>query len=284
MCMLQLGEKQILVVEKTVPMGVYLIEKNAPEGSEHVLLPRRQVPEGAKPGDEIEVFLYKDSEDRLIATCKMPLLMLHQVGWLTVKDVGRIGAFLDWGLEKDLLLPFHEQPSERVQKDQRVLAAVYIDKSSRLCATMNVYPYLRQDSPYHTGDEVDGTVYMVSDNFGVFVAVDDIFSALIPRREVVRSYKVGDKVHARVTKVKEDGKLDLSVREKSYLQIGRDTEFILQRLNDNGGSLPLNDTSSPEEIRREMEMSKNEFKRAVGHLLKEHKIVADEKGIHLAEQ
>ena len=204
--MFRVGEKQTLVVEKMVPMGVYLKEKTPEteekeesEGkdAEHVLLPRTQVPEGAAAGDEVTVFLYKDSEDRLIATRKEPKLTLHEVGYLTVKEVGRIGAFLDWGLDKDLLLPFHEQPrDQRVQKGQSILCAVYLDKSGRLAATMNVYPWLSQDSPYHKGDEVTGTVYETSENFGRFVAVDDRYSALIPKKELVRDLKVGDKIKA----------------------------------------------------------------------------------------
>ena len=178
---MKLGQLQTLKVEKTVPFGIYLTGEDPEEG--RVLLPRSQVPEGVSEGDELEVFLYKDSEDRMIATRRKPKLMLHQVGYLTVLQVGRIGAFLDWGLDKDLLLPFHEQPRERVKEGQEVLVAVYLDKSERLCATMNVYPYLSKESPYRTGDQVTGIVYETSRNFGAFVAVDsmlltDFFSAL----------------------------------------------------------------------------------------------------------
>ena len=281
--MFRIGEKQTLVVEKMVPMGVYLKEKTPEteekeesEGkdAEHVLLPRTQVPEGAAAGDEVTVFLYKDSEDRLIATRKEPKLTLHEVGYLTVKEVGRIGAFLDWGLDKDLLLPFHEQPrDQRVQKGQSILCAVYLDKSGRLAATMNVYPWLSQDSPYHKGDEVTGTVYETSENFGRFVAVDDRYSALIPKREAYGGHlQVGDKVHARVIKVREDGKLDLSVREKAFIQMDADAEKILEILDSYAGVLPFSEKASPEVIKRETGLSKNAFKRAIGHLYKERLI------------
>ena len=143
--MLKIGETQTLIIEKQVPFGVYLAEEG---GEERVLLPKLQVPAGAAVGDKVEVFLYRDSEDRMIATCRQPKLQLGQVGWLDVVQVARIGAFLDWGLDKDLLLPFREQPRTRVREGQEVLVAVYLDKSGRLCATMNVYPYLRTDSPY----------------------------------------------------------------------------------------------------------------------------------------
>lgn len=276
--MLKIGEKQILRIDKQVPFGVYL---TGDVPNERVLLPRSQVPEGAAIGDELEVFLYKDSEDRLIATRKEPKLTLHQVGYLTVIQVSRIGAFLDWGLDKDLLLPYHEQPRERVKEGQTVLVAVYLDKSERLCATMNVYPWLRTDSPYQTGDQVTGIVYETSRNFGAFVAVDSIYSALIPRRELVRELKAGEIVQARVTSVKPDGKLDLSIREKGYLQIETDVETVLRMLNEGGGVIPFTDKASPELIREKTHMSKNEFKRAIGHLLKENRIIIEEERIVL---
>jgi predicted RNA-binding protein (virulence factor B family) len=211
----------------------------------------------------------------MIATCRRPKLQLGQVGWLDVVQVARIGAFLDWGLDKDLLLPFREQPRTRVREGQEVLVAVYLDKSGRLCATMNVYPYLRTDSPYTAGDQVTGTVYETSRNFGAFVAVDSIYSALIPKKELVRDIRIGETVSARVTAVKADGKLDLSIREKGYLQMDTDMARILARLQAEGGTLTLSDKSSPEEIREQMGMSKNEFKRAIGHLYKEGKIVIE---------
>lgn len=267
--MLRIGEKQELIIIKQVDFGVYLAEK---EGSDDkVLLPKKQVPEDAKLGDKLSVFLYKDSDDRLIATTRTPKLMLGQVNMLTVNDVGKIGAFMDWGLEKDVLLPFREQ-TRKVKKGETVLCALYVDKSGRLAVTMNVYEFLRTDSPYHKEDRVRGTVYETSSNFGVFVAVDDIFSALIPKKELYGDIKIGDEITARVVDVREDGKLTLSVREKAYLQIDTDAQVILDKMDKNGGVLPFTDKASPERIREEMSMSKNEFKRAVGHLLKEGKI------------
>ena len=272
---MEIGRKQILQVEKQVQFGVYLIDPQT-EGEEHVLLPQSQVPEGTKQGDMLEVFLYKDSEDRLIATRKSPRLQLHEVGYLRVAQVGRVGAFLDWGLDKDLLLPFSEQPRERVIEGQEVLVAVYLDKSGRLCATMNVYPYLRTDSPYSTGDQVTGIVYETSRNFGIFVAVDSMYSALIPRREVMRPLRVGEVVSARVTRVKPDGKLDLSLREKGVLQMDRDMETLLRALEKAGGTLDLSDRSDPDLIREKLGMSKGAFKRAAGHLYKEGKLTIEE--------
>jgi predicted RNA-binding protein (virulence factor B family) len=236
--MLKLGEKQELQIEKTVDFGCYLTDPE--DAGERVLLPKSQVPEGAADGDIVEVFLYRDSEDRLIATRKEPALTLHTPGFLTVKQETSAGAFLDWGLDKDLLLPFREQPrGVRVHEGQSCLVAPYIDKTGRLCATMNVYPYLRTDSPYKAGDHVTGLVYWTSDNFGTFVAVDNLYSALIPKREPARQLQPGETVTARVSAVKPDGKLDLSLREKAYIQMDTDADSLLHKMESCGGSLPF---------------------------------------------
>lgn len=269
--MFQLGRKQELVVVKTVDFGVYLGEDQNAGMDKRVLLPKKQVPENCNIGDKIEVFLYKDSRDRLIATVNIPKLMVGEVGFLKVSQVTKIGAFLDWGLEKDILLPYKEQ-TRKVREGEEVLAALYIDKSSRLAVTMNVYEYLRKDSEYKKDDIVTGMIYQTSDNFGVFVAVDNIYSALIPKKEVVGELRIGDTVQARVTGVKPDGKLDLSVREKAYLQIEKDAVKILQIIDSFDGVLPFTDRANPEVIKRETQMSKNEFKRAIGNLLKNGKI------------
>lgn len=276
--MIRLGEKQTLIIVKKVEFGVYLAESIESGAAERVLLPAKQVPREAGIGDEIEVFIYKDSRDRMIATGREPKITLHQVAELTVLQVGNIGAFLDWGLEKDLFLPFREQTT-KVQEGQKCLVALYIDKSSRLCATMKIYEYLSTDSPYQKDDRVSGLVYEISREFGAFVAVENQYSGLIPKKELYGEIRIGDRVSCRVTSVKEDGKLDLSVREKAYLQIGTDAEKVMQVIESFDGALPFNDKASPEVIRREMQMSKNEFKRAVGHLLKNGRIKITEKAI-----
>lgn len=278
--MIRLGEIQTLHVVKKVEFGVYLSDGSGEEN--RVLLPQKQVPAGVQAGDEIEVFIYRDSKDRMIATTHTPKLTLHSVARVRVAQVGKIGAFLDWGLEKDLLLPYKEQ-TRRVSEGEECLAALYIDKSGRLCATMNVYPYLSVDSPYKAEDRVSGTVYEISDNFGAFVAVDDKYSGLIPKKELYGNVRIGDVVQARVTDVKEDGKLNLSIREKAYLQIDADAQKIMDIIYSFDGALPFTDKASPEVIRRETQMSKSEFKRAVGRLLKEGKIQITERAIRAVE-
>ena len=275
--MIYLGEKQELVIVKTVDFGVYLASSQE-EAQDRVLLPRKQVPEGSRIGDKVTVFVYRDSKDRMIATVREPKLLMGQVAELEVVQVGQVGAFLDWGLEKDLMLPF-KQHRGKVKQGDRVLVSLYIDKSSRLCATMNVYENLRTDSPYRKEDKVTGRVYDISDNFGAFVAVDNLYSALIPKKELYGNVELGKDVQARVVQVREDGKLTLSVREKAYLQMDKDAEKILSILDSYEGVLPFNDRVSPQIIKRETDMSKNEFKRAVGRLLKEGKIEIGEKVI-----
>ena len=275
--MLRLGEIQRLTVVKIADHGAYLAEdRNA--DSERILLPIRQVPEGTRVGSELEVFIYRDSKDRPIATVNRPFIKLNETAVLKVKEVTKIGAFLDWGLEKDLLLPYKEQ-TKKLHPGEECLVALYIDKSSRLCLTMNVYEYLDTDSNYKAGDRVEGRVYLISDNFGAFVAVDDEYSALIPVKELYGDVKVGQVISARVTGVKEDGKLSLSIREKAYLQMDEDAERVMKVIEAFDGELPFNDKASPETIKREFNMSKNEFKRAVGRLYKERRIEITDKTI-----
>lgn len=278
--MIKLGEKQVLTAVKKVEFGMYLAPSSE-EKENRILLPVKQVPEGAQVGDTLEVFVYRDSSDRMIATTKEPKLVMGQVAELTVAQIGKIGAFLDWGLEKDLFLPFKQQ-KRRVKAGEKVLVSLYIDKSNRLCATTNVYENLRSDSPYRKDDRVSGRVYEISDNFGAFVAVDNQYSALIPKKELYGNVQLFEDVEARVIDVLPDGRLTLSVRESGLAQIEKDARDILALLDSYDGVLPFTEKADPEVIRRETGMSKNEFKRAVGHLLKAGDVVIKEKVIRKA--
>lgn len=284
--MLELAKMQTLYMEKAVEFGVYLVpeeikDKKVPAANEHVLLPKKQVPSGLKRGDAVKAFVYLDSEDRMIATMDTPKLSLHEVGRLTVKEVGKVGAFLDWGLEKDLLLPFKEQ-TKRVSAGDEVLVAIYLDKSNRICSTMNVYPYLQSNAPYKKDDTVNGTVYETSDNFGTFVAIDDKFQGLIPKREMYGKCEIGETISARVVNVREDGKVNLSIRDKAYIQINADADRLMDIIKSYDGVLPFSEKASPEVINRETGMSKNEFKKALGSLYKSRKIdISDDGKIRL---
>ena len=207
---MKLGEYQTLTVIKKVEFGVYLAEHEGDE--QRVLLPKRQVPEGTEIGDEIRVFLYKDSRDRMIATTHTPKLTMGELAVLRVAEVGKIGAFLDWGLEKDLFLPYKEM-TRKVQPQDEILVKLYIDKSHRLCASMKkLYELLRTDSSYQKGDTVNGRIYEFGHDFGTFVAVDDCYSAMIPAHEDCSNFQIGDVIEAKVLGVKPDGKLDITIR------------------------------------------------------------------------
>ncbi len=273
--MIELGKKQPLMVVNKTEFGVYL-----GNNVEKVLLPAKYVDEDIEPGDSITVFVYRDSMDRLIATTVSPLITLGEVKSLKVKQITKIGAFLDWGLEKDLLLPFKEQ-TIKVSEGKSYPVALYIDKSNRLCATMKLYKYLKVNHAYSAGDNVKGIAYEKIDKFGMFVAVDGMYQALIPNKALYGNVSVGDEIAATVSKVHPDGKIELALRGPAYMQLDGDSEKIYDELKRNGGKLPFNDKSDPEDIRREFGMSKASFKRACGHLLKEGRIEITADGIIL---
>ena len=275
---MELGKKQVLMIVKTVDFGVYLGTEE-----ERVLLPKKEVPEGVEIGDPVEVFLYKDSEDRLIATTLEPALVRGEMQVLKVKDINRFGAFLDWGLPKDLFLPFGEQTGE-IRVGDEILVRLYIDKSERLSASMHIYENLSLEAPYEKDDVVEGRVYEVLEDYGVYVAVDDRYSARIPKRECFKELRPGEIVRARVAKVKEDGKLDLSLRAPKELQMDVDAARIMKKLEAEGGYLPLYDKSSPEAIKAALHMSKAGFKRAIGRLYKEGYIDMTGDGIKVKEK
>lgn len=282
---MRLGYTQTLVAVKKTDFGLFLTDIDKKDDKirdlgDEVLLPKNQVTEDMRVGSEIEVFLYKDSEDRMIATRLVPYIKIGEIKKLKVKEVNKIGAFLDWGLPKDLLLPFKEQIYE-IKPGDEILVTVYIDLSDRLCATMDLYSRLSLLPPYQKDDMVKGTVYQVHEQFGAYVAVDNKYSALVPKKELHCELKPGDEIEARVLEVKEDGKLDLSLRQKAYVQMDADSALILDKLKQAGGSLPYHDKSSAEEIKEEFNLSKAAFKRAIGRLYKERAIVIEKDGIRL---
>ncbi|HBI55952.1 MAG TPA: RNA-binding protein [Firmicutes bacterium] len=278
--MIRLGEMQTLEVVRKSPTGVQLSSRDNP--AEEVLLPKSLMSSGLKEADEIEVFVYRDSEGRLTATTQRPKITLDEVAFLRVKEVAEVGAFLDWGLPKDLFLPYREQTA-RVREGKEYLVGLYVDNSDRLCATMRIYDFLRTDSAYKMDEWVTGIIYDMENDLGALVAVDRKFNALIPKSELVGSFNYGDIVKARVARVREDGKLDLSLKERPFIQIDRDAGLIMAKLKEKGGVLYLNDKSTPEEIYTQLGMSKGSFKKAVGRLLKEKSIRFIEHGIELID-
>ena len=273
--MIKLGEIQTLVIKSLAPIGVYLNEETP--NSDNILLPRKYVPDNAQLGDLIDVFIYLDSEDRIIATTLTPKITINSIAQLEVVSTTNIGAFLDWGLEKDLFLPFKEQLCS-VNTGEKYLFGLYIDKSNRLCATMKIYSLLLNDSPYKEDDFVSGFIYDINNTYGAFVAIDHKYNGLIPQKEIHKDLKIGDEFNGRVYKVRDDNKLLVSLRDKAYKEIDNDAQLIIAYLEKNS-ILPLNDKSSPEEIKRTLSISKKAFKRAVGRLLKENKIMQTDKDI-----
>lgn len=277
--MIRLGEKQVLTVIRKKDFGVYLAD-GQDNGGEAILLPKKEAGT-VQAGDQVEVFVYRDSSDRLIATTATPQIVLGTTAVLKVKQVTKIGAFMDWGLPKDLMLPFKEQVT-RVREGGEYLVALYIDKSSRLCATMKVYEYLRTDSSYHKEDHAVGYIYQIHPEYGAFVAVDGIYHGLIPSNELHGKHEPGEKVVVRIKKVRDDGRLELSLQEKIQFQIDADANKVMDIIESYDGVLPFTEKASPAVIERETGLSKAAFKRAVGRLLKNGRIEIRDKKIYKA--
>lgn len=279
--MIEIGKWQTLQVVRSKDFGVYLAEKM--DDKDAVLLPRKQVPEDLKAGGKLEVFVYLDSSDRPIATINKPLITLGEIAKLEVASVGNIGAFMNWGLEKDILMPFKEMVG-KVREGKEYLVYMYMDKSNRPCVSMRLYDHLSSDSPYNKGDQVEGYVYQMNDNLGAFVAVNNKYQGLIPKQELHKKLYIGDMLSLRVSEVRKDGKLNLSMGRLAYQQMEEDSEMVYQAILSYDGVLPFTDKASPEIIEREMGLSKNAFKRAIGRLLKEKRIEIHEHSIVILDE
>ena len=272
---MELGKVQKLEIVKMTDFGARLGSKD-----ENVLLPKKEVPEGSGEGDFLEVFICRDSEERMIATVNRPVAQVGEVARMTVKEVTKYGAFLDWGIGKDLFLPYREQ-KYKVEAGNEIVARVYVDKSQRLCGSMKIYDYLECADKYQAQDMVKGIVYDYNPKYGAFVAVDGKYHGLVFQKEITKELKIGQKIEARVKGIRSDGKLELSLRNKSYLQIDEDAEKIFTFMINNGGQLGYTEKATPEKIKSDFQMSKSEFKRAIGRLLKERRIVIGENNIFL---
>lgn len=280
--MIEIGKWNKLKVIRSKDFGIYLGEEDS-STAETVLLPRKQVPEGIKAGATMEVFIYRDSQDRLIATTNKPYITMGDIVKLKVKSVTSIGAFMDWGLEKDILLPFKEQTA-KVEEGKEYLVRMYSDKSDRLCVSMKLYGHLKPIEGYEKGSNFTGTVYEYKKGMGAFVAIDNMYSGLIHESELFNKVYVGEEVFGRVVNIREDGKADLSMREPAYMQMKEDSEMVYDIIKSYKGVLPFNDKADKDVIKKEFGLSKNAFKRAVGKLLKDGKIIITEKTIEIKER
>lgn len=273
-----LGKYNQLEVVKTVDFGVYL---NGGDDGE-ILLPARYVPEGSKPGDMLNVFIYLDNEERLVATTLQPLVQVGGFACLEVAWVNEYGAFLDWGLMKDLFVPFREQKM-KMQKGHRYVIHAHVDEDSyRIMASAKVERYLSKEfPPYQSGDEVEVMVWQKTD-LGYKVIVDDRFGGLVYQKEIFKALEPGMRMQAFVRQVREDGKIDLTLQKDGSQKVDDFAEVLLQYIKDNGGYTELNDKSAAEDIYDTFGVSKKTFKKAVGDLYKRRLVVLVEGGIQLA--
>lgn len=292
---MKLGEWNLLRIERIKDAGAYLTDGIGFGETMDVLLPTRQIPDGAEVGDNVDVFLYRDSEDRLIATTHEPLICMGEIRRLKVKSVSDIGAFMDWGLSRDLFLPFKEQTT-KVRQEGSYLVKLYVDKTGRLAASMKISDMLVPNDVYKKGDHVKGIVYNMKKDFGAFVALeapgsDDTegfpeyrYSGLIHASEIYENLYVGDEVDVRIIKVREDGKTDLAMRDEIPKQMEKDAQMVYDIIRSYGGRLPFNDKADAALIKKEFGISKNAFKRAVGRLLKNRMIEIEDDGIRIVSE
>lgn len=265
---IRLGDYNVMKIVKDVDFGMYL--DGGDEGE--ILLPRRYVPEGAKPGDEIEVFVYLDNEERPVATTEHPLARVGDFAYLRVAWVNEYGAFLDWGLMKDLFCPFREQKMH-MTRDNSYIVHVHIDEESyRIVASAKVEHWLDDSRPpYKPGDEVDLLIWQKTD-LGFKVIIDNRFGGLVYDDQVFKYVHTGDRMKGYISNVREDGKIDVTLQPTGRKQVKGFAQTLLDYINNHDGRCDLGDKSDPEDIRRRFQVSKKVFKQAVGDLYK-HRII-----------
>lgn len=278
--MINIGDLNNLTVVRRADFGYYL-GAGTENTDDDVLLPMKStVGRALKIGDEVEAFIYRDSSDRLIATLKKPLAKVGDLAYLKVVDMTTIGSFVEIGLERDILVPFKEE-NYSLETGKKYLFYIYLDKTGRLAATTFIDRYLYDTDSYNIDDEVEGTVYGIQTNGTLMIAVDDIYRAVILRNENYASVTPGDRLKVRVKKYYEDGKMDVTARKPRLEERDVVEEQILEYLKSSNGSMPYNDKSSPDDIKKTFKTSKNAFKRALGGLMKSELIVQDAEGTRL---
>lgn len=273
--MLKIGRPNRLRIRRITTAGAFLATD---EGD--ILLPGKHLPAGARVGDGIDVFVYLDSDDRPVATTLKPAASVGEFACLEVVDVGGVGAFLDWGLEKDLLVPFSEQP-QRMKRGERHVVRVYLDNTGRIAASARLGNFLEQtDTSLREGDQVDLMIYDFTD-LGAKVIINNRSAGLLFRDELHGRHARGERLKGHVKKIRTDGKIDVTLRTGGPRELEESREKILKELAARGGFLPLSDKSPPEKIAEALRMSKKSFKKAVGGLYKEGLIVLTAEGLKL---
>ena len=274
--MLRIGDYNRLKVVKEVDFGLYL---ESDQGE--ILLPKKYVEPGTKVDQYINVFVYTDSEDRLIATTLQPKAVVDEFAPMKVKHTTDFGAFLGWGLEKDLLVPFREQHKPLMEGDVAVVRVVLDHKTNRVIGVGKLAPFINKNvSDLEEGQKVDLLIYDFT-GLGIQALINEEYSGMLYANEVFEELEIGDRREGYIKKIREDGKIDLSLQKQGYGAVKDSTEGILDLLKKSGGFLPYHDKSDPDDIQKVFKMSKKTFKKAIGGLYKEGKIKIDEKGIYL---
>ena len=265
--MVEIGNYNELEVAKFVDFGLYLDSEDG-----EILLPLKWIPEGVELGDKMNVFIYRDSEDRMIATTLKPKATVGQFAALEVKEASQIGAFMDWGLEKDLFVPFHNQRYP-MEVGQKYVVYIYLDDSSdRIAGSAKLNKYLKPaDDSISEGQKVNLLIANSSD-LGYNVIIDHKFSGILYHNEVFKKLETGDEITGYIKKIREDGKIDVSLQQTGFAEVQDASEEVYQKLKASGGTLNLSDKSDPQEIYETLGMSKKTFKKAIGTLYKEGKI------------
>lgn len=277
---IELGKHNILEVVKEVDFGIYL--DGGDDGE--ILLPSRYVPKECKVGDKLNVFLYLDQDERLIATTQEPLVEVGQFACLEVAWVNKFGAFLNWGLMKDLFCPFREQ-KVRMQKGHKYIVHVHVDEESyRIMASAKVEHFLSKDElKYAVGQKVDILIWQQTD-LGYKAIIENKFSGLLYKNEIFQPIEIGQKMQAYIKQVREDGKIDLELQQGGYQKVDSFSDILLKYIKEHGGCIGLNDKSEAEDIYETFGVSKKTFKKAVGDLYKKRLILLEDNGIKLAKE
>nr|MBC8319629.1 GntR family transcriptional regulator [Bacteroidota bacterium] len=274
---MKIGEFNLLAAKRRTLNGYYLVDNKDVE----VLLPNKYVPAGMKPDDEISVFIFKDSEDRLTATTIEPKILLNEFAFLKVVDVNPVGAFLDWGLEKDLLVPYSEQ-SEKMKVGSSYPVYLYLDeKTQRLAASGKTNKFLEKDEITVEKDQEVELLICNSTDLGINVIINDVHNGLLYDNELFQAVIPGERVIGYVKNIRPDNKIDVSLQKQGYINVEPNAKKILQKLKDNNGYLNITDKSDPMIILAKLEMSKKLFKKAIGSLYKQRLIRIEKDGIYL---
>ncbi|MCK4260620.1 MAG: GntR family transcriptional regulator [Halanaerobiales bacterium] len=272
---MKIGDFNELEVTKETYSGVYFKSELG-----EILLLKKYVPEGVQIGDTLNVFLYTTKEG-ILATTLIPKVKVEEVAYLEVKDVNRYGAYLDWGLDKDLFLPYNEQP-QKIMRGQKYIVRVYLDKiTKRITASTKIHKFIEEEIIDLKEEETVNLLIYEFTDLGVKTIINNKYIGMIYKNDMYQDLKIGDSVIGYVKKIREDKKIDVSIRKTGREGVDESKEIIIDKLKENNNFLPLNDKSSPELIKDMLHMSKKTFKKAIGGLYKERIIELTEEGVRL---